>query len=318
MLSVYVARDGALKTIDSSQTIPADFIWADMTHPTRTDEQTVEQVLGIDIPTHEEMHEIEVSSRLYQENSTKFMTAVLIVNGDTEKPEAQPVTFVFDGRHLVTVRYAEPKSFDAFIARALRPGNNCQSAESTLLGLIETVVDRAADHMERLVHEVEALSREIFAHGEKVGAQKDFQNMLRGLGLKADLTSKVNESLVSIGRLVAFLVQSLEQAESRLRADTLNQDIHSLTDHTSFLSNKITFLLNATLGMISIEQNSIIKIFTVAAVAFLPPTLIASIYGMNFDYMPELKWFFGYPFAIGLMLLSAIVPFQYFKRRGWL
>jgi magnesium transporter len=319
MLNIYCAQDGTLKCNNADQTIPNDFVWADMIHPTQAEEKAVENILGIDIPTREEMHEIEVSSRLYQENGTKFMTAVLIVNGDTDQPEAQPVTFVFDNQHLVTIRYTEPKSFDAFISRAKRPGNNCSSAETTLLGIIETVVDRAADHMERLVHDVDNLSRDIFRKpGSAAAKEKDFQDVLRGLGSRADLISKVNESLVSIGRLVTFLAQSLEISDSRLRADTLNQDVHSLIDHTSFLSDKITFLLSATLGMINIEQNSIIKIFTVAAVGFLPPTLVASIYGMNFDLMPELKWDLGYLWALGLMVMSAIGPFFYFKRRGWL
>ena len=318
MLNVYTTQNGSLRRIESSeQPLPKDFVWADMIHPDQADERRVEECVGIDVPTREEMHEIEFSSRLYQENGTKFMTAVLIVNGDTDRPEAQPVTFVFDGRHLITVRYAEPKSIDAFISRVQRPGTNCTGAESTLLGLLETVVDRAADHMERLVHEVDVLSQEVFGH-RGVGAQKDFQDVLRRLGGKADLTSKVNESLLSIGRLVAFFAQSLESPDSRTRADILVQDVRSLTDHTSFISDKITFLLDATLGMINIEQNAIIKIFSVAAVAFLPPTLVASIYGMNFDLMPELKWEFGYPLAITLMILSAVIPFFYFKRRGWL
>jgi magnesium transporter len=319
MLDIYAAQDTALKKTEASAIIPPDFVWVDMIHPTEAEENAVEQVLHLDIPTREEMQEIEVSSRLYQENGTKFMTAILIVNGETENPEALPVTFVFNGRHLVTIRYSDPKSFQAFATRAQRPGTNCLTAETTLLSLMETIVDRAADHLERLVHEVETLSREIFGQpGQKPTVQRDFNDVLQRLGRKADLTSKANESLVSIGRLVAFLAQGLENTESRTRSDTLIQDVRSLTDHTSFLSDKITFLLNATLGMINIEQNTIIKIFSVAAVVFLPPTLVASIYGMNFNHMPELEWLLGYPFALGLMVLSAILPFVYFKRRRWL
>jgi magnesium transporter len=146
--------------------------------------------------------------------------------------------------------------------------------------------------------------------------------VLEQIGRKGDLTSHIRDSLVTLERLVGFLGHVAMQRKSgkdlRERLKTLSRDVRSLTDHSSFLSQKITFLLDATLGMINIEQNAIIKIFSVAAVVFLPPTLIASIYGMNFEEMPELDWLFGYPFAIALMILSAILPYLFFKRRGWL
>ena len=149
--------------------------------------------------------------------------------------------------------------------------------------------------------------------------------LIENIGEEGDFTSKMRESLVSIGRVAAFITaiidqmkQTKEVKENRARVRILQRDIQSLTDHASFLSGKISFLLDAVLGMISIEQNGIIKIFSVAAVVFLPPTLVASIYGMNFDGIPEFHWTYGYPFAVGLMILSAILPFVYFKRKGWL
>ena len=151
------------------------------------------------------------------------------------------------------------------------------------------------------------------------------QQLIENIGEEGDFTSKMRESLVSIGRVVAFMQAIIDQMrdtkamkENRARIKILQRDIVSLTDHASFLNGKISFLLDAVLGLISIEQNGIIKIFSVAAVVFLPPTLVASIYGMNFDIMPELNWTYGYPFALGLMVLSAILPFLYFKRKGWL
>jgi magnesium transporter len=150
---------------------------------------------------------------------------------------------------------------------------------------------------------------------------RDFQKILSRLGRAGDLASKVRESLVSLGRLLAFAIQGT-QARGRktgsARLKTIGRDVASLSDYAAFLNNKVGFLLDATLGMINIEQNAIIKIFSVAAVVFLPPTLIASIYGMNFAHMPELGWPLGYPLALALMVVSAILPYLYFKRRGWL
>jgi magnesium transporter len=193
------------------------------------------------------------------------------------------------------------------------------------------VVDRAADHLERVGTIVDDTSRQIFNTDRRSTSRRvrkkapNLQELLEKIGEEGDFNSKMRESLVSIGRLAAFmsaiiepLKQTREMKDHRSRIKILQRDIISLTDHASFLSGKITFLLEAVLGMISIEQNGIIKIFSVAAVVFLPPTLVASIYGMNFNVMPELKWALGYPFALGLMVLSAILPYLYFKRKGWL
>ena len=153
----------------------------------------------------------------------------------------------------------------------------------------------------------------------------NLQELIERIGEEGDFVSKMRESLVSIGRAVAFMQAVEDQArenkqvkENKARIKILQRDIVSLTDHATFLSGKISFLLDAVLGLISIEQNGIIKIFSVAAVVFLPPTLVASIYGMNFAFMPELQWQFGYPFAILLMIMSAVLPYYYFKGKGWL
>jgi magnesium transporter len=194
------------------------------------------------------------------------------------------------------------------------------------MNLLEAVVDRAADHLESVALVIDKTSHEVF-HTEPARRPRgrDFQELLRRIGEEGDFNSKLRESLVSLLRLAAFLSSVLDSAdpkrstrEVKAHLKTLQRDIQSLTDHSTFISGKINFLLDAILGMISIEQNAIIKIFSVVAVIFLPPTLVASIYGMNFRFMPELAWPYGYPFAIGLMLLSALVPVIYFRRKGWL
>lgn len=328
MLKVYRSRSGNLEeTALDGDRIGKDVVWIDLLRPTSEEERVVETALGIDIPVREQLAEIEASSRLYAEGGATFMTATLVSTGGSGKPEADAVTFILAGDRLVTVRYCEPKAFDIFIRDMASPQRQCpDNGLGVLIGLIETIVDRAADHLERVGSVIAATSRDVFEPAEGQRRSKSYRDLLRKIGQEGDFTSNVRDSLVSLGRLSAFLVAAVEPAMGRsgpdrsLRAHlkTLQRDINSLTDHASFLSDKITFLLNATLGMVSIEQNDIIKVFSVAAVALLPPTLIASIYGMNFEHMPELDWRLGYPLALALMVLSAGLPFLYFRRRGWI
>lgn len=298
----------------------ANALWLDLVNPTRAEEAAVEKVLGLDIPTREEMSEIEISSRLYLEDGGTFMTAILPAHTDGDDPEMEPVTFVLTPGHLVTIRYHEPRAFSSFPSRAERTGLDLPSSESVLVALLEAVVDRLADILERAGSDIDVISRRIFRPEDR--AARDNQKSLEEIGRKGDLTSNIRDSLLTLERLVGFLshvtIQRKSPNEIRERVKTLARDIRSLLDHAGFMSQKVTFLLDATLGMINIEQNAIIKIFSVAAVIFLPPTLIASIYGMNFAHMPELDWLLGYPFAISLMVISAILPYAYFKRQGWL
>ncbi|MGA7269257.1 MAG: magnesium transporter CorA family protein, partial [Aestuariivirga sp.] len=255
---------------------------------------------------------------------------------ENDQPESSPVTFIIKDNTLITIRYHHPQAFPAYVKRAMKPQTTEMTGWGVLISLLEAVVDRAADHLERVGQIVDETSRKTFGTGRTLAGtapklrqprRRDvsLQQLIENIGEEGDFTSKMRESLVSIGRVVAFMQAIIDQMrdtkamkENRARIKILQRDIVSLTDHASFLNGKISFLLDAVLGLISIEQNGIIKIFSVAAVVFLPPTLVASIYGMNFDVMPELHWTFGYPFALGLMVLSAILPFLYFKRKGWL
>ncbi|MGH6855001.1 MAG: magnesium transporter CorA family protein [Aestuariivirga sp.] len=335
MLSAYGTAKGCLTEFASppEPVVPPDAVWLDMVEPTLAEEALVEKALGIDIPTREELAEIEPSSRLYQEDGAVFMTANLIRRGDHDQPESSPVTFIIKDNILITIRYHRPQAFPAYVKRAMKPQTTAMTGWGIYISLLEAVVDRAADHLERVGHIVEQTSRKTFGTGRATDQQKkrtrrrgvNLQELIENIGEEGDFTSKMRESLVSIGRIVAFMTalvdqmkQTREVKDNRARIRILQRDIQSLTDHASFLSGKISFLLDAVLGLINIEQNGIIKIFSVAAVVFLPPTLVASIYGMNFDLMPELQWDLGYPLAIVLMLLSAALPWLYFKRKGWL
>ena len=323
MIRGYISEGGRLRPIADLSALPDALVWIDLMQPTAAEERQLEELLGVDIPTREEMQEIEASSRLYTEEGAAFMTALLPARADDDDPEMFPVTFVLAGARLITVRYHEPRVFVTFPERAGKAALGCETGEGVLIALLEVIVDRIADILEGDGRDIDRISRAIFRRRSKRPTPaRDFRNTLEEIGRNGDLTSNIRDSLVTLERLAGFLSQATLQRKSgkdiRERVKTLTRDIRSLEDHASFLSQKITFLLDATLGMISIEQNAIIKIFSVAAVVFLPPTLIASIYGMNFDHMPELDWRLGYPLALGLMIVSAILPYLYFKRRGWL
>jgi magnesium transporter len=285
----------------------------------------VENTLGIEVPTRQEMQEIEASSRLYREADAWYMTATVIVMADTPHPEGSAVTFILVNHRLVTLRYAEPRAFRSFAAHSERQPSFCTTGEVAFVGLLEAIVDRTADILEQVSSDMDLLSQRIFTYDPSCRpatlSGNDFQEMLCRIGRNQYLIAKARESLVSLSRLLSFLALPGDVKHSedlRPRVKTLSRDVSSLTDHTAYISGNVTFLLDALLGMINIQQNGIIKIFSVAAVVFLPPTLVASIYGMNFEFMPELDWPLGYPFAILIMIVSAILPYLYFKRRGWL
>ncbi len=327
MITVYTLIDEHLEQGDISALSPAA-LWIDLLEPTGDEKKAVENMLGINIPTREEMQEIEASSRLYQEDDALYMTAPILSNVDSRRPQGSAITFILTRLCTITVRYATPLSFITFAHRATRQRGLCLTADAVLSGLLETIIDRIADIMERIGNDLDAVSHEIFRPDYLETKEQppnrprnDLQEILRSIGRNGDLTSKARDTILGIGRMITFLSQSdesLTRKEIRLRAKIMTRDIRSLTEHASFLSTKINFLLDATLGMINIEQNNIIKIFSVVAVVFLPPTLIASIYGMNFEIIPELKLEFGYPMALLLMVFSVALPYIFFKRKGWL
>ncbi len=325
MLTVYDAADGLLIARENARDLDGDPVWIDLLNPTREEDKLVEQALGVAVPTREEMAEIEASSRLYQEGGAHYMTAVVLFQPDspTEPLVSTPITFILAGDRLVTVRYAEPRGIKMFLARVQKRDAPCMSGPAVLTGLLEAIVDREADRVERIQAEVDKLSQSIFGArgGERTRALR-FDVSIRAIGREGEFTSRSRESLLTLGRLLTYLGHVMsERGDDKLlraRIKTAYRDVQSLADHIGYLSTKTTFLLDATLGMINNEQNSIIKIFSVLAVALMPPTLVGTIYGMNFQHMPEIHWAFGYPMALGLMVVSAVIPWLYFKHKGWL
>src|ERR671936_920396 len=325
MFSVFVPSDFSLKkavAVDLAA-LPESAVWIDLIKPTPEEDKAVERLAGIAIPTREDMQEIEISSRLYIENGARYMTATLMCHSDTDMPRTTAVTFILGDHRLVTVRYDLPKPFALVEAKLARSCTPSITGEMVLMELLDAVIDRCADILERCGTEIDQVSHQIFEpEAERHGHAKQYSEILISIGRKGDLTSKVRESLVSIGRLVTFVAAEIEgvkwSKDMREQLKTMQRDVSSLTDHASYLSNKITFVLDAMLGVVNLEQNNIIKLFSVMAVVLMPPTLIASIYGMNFKDMPELDWPHGYPIALVMMLIAAIVPYWIFKWKKWL
>ena len=309
-----VAEDGPLPVVEA--------LWLELYQPTAEERARVEAALGLQLPSHDEMREIEPSSRLYAEDGAVFMTGTFISHADEAVPTSDAITFVLTQRTLVTIRYSDPKPISTFAQRLCKGPSNLMTGEDVFVGLLEAFVDRIADILERVAIDIDRTSRIIF--GEANGAaRRDMQDIIRSLGRNEDLASSSRESLLSLTRLVRFHAATFEgdskreNKEMKARVRSLTRDIESLSEHVSYESHKINFLLDATLGQINIEQNRIIKLFSVVAVIFLPPTLVASIYGMNFHHMPELDWLWGYPWALGIMVLSAVLPLLYFWRKKW-
>ena len=324
MLSVFVPQANGLVCIERlpEAPLPPEALWIDLRDPTPEEEQLVEHTLGIDVPTREEMREIEASNRFYEEDSGLYMTATVVTKLDTDLPERTQVTFILAGNKLVTNRYTDPLPFRRFINYAATHRQTLASGAAVLAGLLEAIVNRIADVLEKVGADVDAISSRIFSRShDKRPAPPDFRHVLEHIGQSGDLVSKASESLVSLTRLLGFVQQSGSAQvtqDSRARFRTLSRDVLAMSDHSSFLGDKVQFLLDATLGMVSIDQNNILKIFSVVTVFLLPPSVIAGFYGMNFEHIPWLHETWGPWAGIVMMLVSAIVPYVYFKRRGWL
>jgi magnesium transporter len=299
-------------------------LWIDLVEPTLDEERAVETTLGIDVPTREEMREIESSNRLYEEHGAVYLTTTIVTGFDTDLPQSTQITFILKDGRIVTNRYTDPLPFRRYISYAERHAQSCNSDTAILAGLIESIVNRIADVIERVGADLDAISVEIFGRGsaqQRRMRQRNHRAVLERVGQSGNLIAKTRESLVSLGRLLAFVQQSTAVtigADVRTRLRTLSRDIVAMSDHASFLGSNTSFMLDATLGMVNIDQNNILKIFSMVTVFLLPPSVIGAIFGMNFVKIPWAADPWGFAAALGLMLISALGPWLLFKRRGWL
>jgi magnesium transporter len=305
--------------------IPDNATWIDLEEPTRDEEALVERCIHVNIPTEAEMAEIEPSSRLYERNGTLYMTVSVLRGIVDGTPATTPISFVLADNRLVTIRYASPKPIRAFEEHVRREPELARDAGTVLIRMLDAIIDRLADEIEVQITEIERISAQIFHRqmdDRRIPAAR-LTALLTRIGRAQNLLTKMRYSAVSTIRMLSFLSGSNwahEEAnkEARHHIASMSTDATSLSEHASFMSDNLQFLLDASLGLISIEQNAAMKLFSWAALVFLPPTLIAGIFGMNFHHMPELDWIYGYPISLALILASAVLPILYLKRRGWI
>lgn len=306
--------------------IPADAVWIDLFDPEPAERQAIEAAYGITLPAPEDMEEIEESSRLFLENGAVQMMLVLPTAADTPDPGTTVAAFILMRDRLITLRHADPRPFQTFAARCTKDSATRMTSDFVTVALLETVVDRLADLMQKVDRDLDTIGRRIFREAgrsaERRGVpERELTLTVKRIGRTNRLASMIRDAHLSAARMTPYLKQQIgnwAQHETMARLETLQRDIRSLADYDSQINQEVTFLLDATLGLISIRQNSIIKVLSLAAILFLPPTIVASVYGMNFSFMPELDWRYGYPLALLLMLASSLGCYWFFRWRSWL
>jgi magnesium transporter len=290
-----------------------DALWIDLVDPTEEERLEVQALYRQDLPEVDEVEEIEASARSYEDEYGLHVHSLFLHEVDG-RPRNTSVAFTLSDHRLFTVRDREIPVFRLLRMQARRSVGLVEDSVSVIVSLFEIKVDDLADTLEELYQSLEATAQRVLETSEA-----DLEGSIDELARHEDLNGKVRLCLMDTQRALTFLLRrgrlSIEQAE---RVREILRDIDSLLPHNAFLFEKVNFLMDAAQGFINIEQNQIIKIFSIAAVVFLPPTLVASIYGMNFHFMPEVNWPWGYPLALVLMVASGIAPYLYFKRKGWL
>ncbi|HVZ29581.1 MAG TPA: magnesium transporter CorA family protein [Asticcacaulis sp.] len=299
-------------------------IWIDLNNPSFEEERRIKALLNIAIPNREEIWRNHITNHMYSDNGIAYMNAAVLHKTDSQHPKTSAITFIAAPQCLVTIRYTYPTSFEHFQRRLLNNPQQFPTADHILEGLLEEMVARVAFHAEFIDQGLDDLSYQIFddhAFENKQGNPSQImRGIMRKLGTLNTLNAKIHDSLNSLLRMQTFYRDELgdEQPQLTRRLEVLLHETQTLADQSNFLSSQISFQLDSSLGMINVEQNLISKVFTIFAVFVGPPTLISSIYGMNFEHMPELHWLFGYPFAILLMAGVALATFIFFKKKDWL
>ncbi len=298
-------------------------VWLDVLQPTADERQQLLDDYNISLPLHNEMHQIEFSNRFYYENDALYLSVTIITKA-APLPESHVITFVLTKNRLFTLRYSNPNPIENFTSQLAQRKYFAKDSFSVFLLLLNKLVGAVADIFEIIEDQSEDLSLKLVGSTETLlnSKQNTFLNhTLREINYLQCLLGKCYQSLSSLSLLIVFfdeVQQDMFSKEELQKFETLTQDINDLMKHGDHLSQKFNFQLQSTLGLINIEQTQIIKIFTVLAMVFMPPTLIASIYGMNFHHMPELDTIYGYPIAIFVMLLTALLPYFFFKKKGWI
>jgi len=322
LLTIY--RDNGEARSSPAPGLPEKVIWLDLLNPTEEEKSFVETRAGLRVPSFEALSEIESSSRLIVDHGVIYLSMPLVAQGDTDDYHASPIGFVLSQRVLVTIRFAENSTFKA-VAEKIRSDETLRSSAGVFTTLMEGLVDRGADVLEHLAGELDTISKMVFRGDLRrkrntVRASETLRRALRDVGGIGDRLSLAREVFLGLDRIVQYVL-SLKQdwiaGEFGHRLEAVARDVASLNAFQEHLSNKVQFLLDAVLGFINIAQNDLFRILTVVSVVGIPPTVVVGIYGMNFKFMPELNWAWGYPYGLAMVLLSAVLPLIWFKWRGW-
>ena len=317
MLRLFRIANGLIKEVAVSPDKVAEQIheadWVDAQEPDEQERALLQSLLQIDIPESDDVEEIEASARCFVDQAGIHVHSLFLTQSDGRHSTVS-VACILQHERLITIREDDLADFRLTRMRARRGQVECHNPAELLVTLFEQKVENHADNVEDIHRQLEQVSYLVLEDEEA-----ELEDAISQLARLEDSNGRIRLCLMDTQRDISFLLRHLRSRHELV--DTCREimrDIETLMSHNTFLFEKINFLMDSTQGFINIEQNQIIKIFSIAAVVFLPPTLVASIYGMNFSYMPELKWLLGYPWAIGLMICSGIAPYWYFKRKGWL
>ncbi|QKF59808.1 magnesium/cobalt transporter CorA [Aliarcobacter lanthieri] len=316
MINCYVKKENRLSVIEGLDFLDniedrKSVIWIDMFLPTLQEVKAVEKIFSIEFPTKQESEEIELSSRYWEENSRIEINSYFLIN-DKKDPVNETVSFILQEDLLISIRYKKLASFNTSIKKLLASPREYKTGYSIFSQIIDIRIDADADIIENLSKDITNIRKQAFDN------EIDKKDILEQMSAFENLNMKIRENLTDKQRILNSLLKSQHVVENREDLQIMIKDIRSLVDHTNFNFERLDYLQNIFVGLLNTEQNKVIKIFTIVNVIFLPPTLVASIYGMNFDIMPELNWDYGYIFSIGIMLLSAITPLIIFKKKGWI
>ena len=296
-----------LKDIEDIKSV----IWIDMFLPTVEEVKTIESIFDIEFPTKQESEEIELSSRYWEEANRIEINSYFLIN-DRKDPVNETVSFILQDDLLISIRYKRLASFNASIKKLLATPREYTTGYSIFSQIIDIRIDADADIVENLSKDIAAIRKQAFDD------DIDNEDLLEQMSIFENLNMKIRENLTDKQRILNSLLKSQKVTDNKSELSIMLKDIRSLIEHTNFNFERLDYLQNIFVGLLSVEQNKVIKIFTIVNVIFLPPTLVASIYGMNFNIMPELEWEFGYLFSVGIMILSAITPLIIFRKKGWI
>ena len=330
MIRIYTQSEkGISRTVGLDEPVSREdgIFWIDLLTPDAEELAFAEKMCALEMPTKDEMREIEATSRLYCEDGARFMTTTVLSRVETDDPIISEITFILKDRTLITIRHTDSYSFRVFSHTLLRMQET--NRDLVFIGLLETLVDRQADVLERFGTVLDALSKKVFGTHHMRRKEKredpdtdDLRDALEELGRVGDLITRQRDALVNLLRMITFAgnegscLSAHESLYVPLRP--VSRDVNSLAEYASFLSNKINFMLDAVLGLINIEQNDIVKVFTITSIVFLPPTLVASVFGMNYKYIPGLDTEWGFWLSLVLMVIAAVLPLVIFKIKRYI